>query len=102
MTGTFNGLADGGKLYIGGVLYQINYRFGGRPGNDVALQGLDTPPPPMLIIQRAPARLGPPALADQRPALQSPDLHQSGGGQLDAALPLPVVIGTNNIVTNPA
>jgi len=100
VTGTFNGLADSGKLYIGGVLYQINYRFGGRPGNDVALQGLDTPPPPVLTIQSLP-----PASVLLLWATNDPPFTLQACTNLTApnwlpALPQPVVIGTNNVVTN--
>jgi hypothetical protein len=103
VTGAFNGLPDGGKLYIGGVIYQINYGFGGRPGNDVALQGLDTPPPPppTLIIQRLP-----PASVRLLWPVSDPPFDLQTCTNLTAAswanaLPLPVVLGTNNLVTNP-
>jgi autotransporter-associated beta strand protein len=102
VTGAFNGLPDGGKLYIGGVIYQINYGFGGRPGNDVALQGLDTPPPPTLIIQRLP-----PASVRLLWPVSDPPFNLQTCTNLDTAswtpaLPLPTVSGTNNIVSNPA
>jgi autotransporter-associated beta strand protein len=101
VTGTFNGLADGGKLYVGGVLYQINYRFSGKPGNDVALQGLDTPPPPILRIER----VSPLSVRLIWPTNDPPfSLQTATNLALSSwtnALPLPVVLGTNNIVTNP-
>lgn len=100
VTGTFNGLPDGKKLYIGGVLYQVNYEFGGKPGNDVALQGLDTPPPPRLLIEKIP----PASVRLLWPTNDPPFSLQTTTNLLAtnwlAALPLPAVIGTNNVVTN--
>jgi hypothetical protein len=48
--GTFNGLAQDAKLYLGGELFQISYT--GGTGNDVVLTRLVTPPKPALTIQR--------------------------------------------------
>jgi autotransporter-associated beta strand protein len=102
VTGTFNGLPDSGKFYMGGVLYQINYRFNGRPGNDVALQGLDTPPPPTLLIEKIP----PSSVRLLWPTNDPPFSLQTAANlpatNWLAALPFPVVIGTNNVVTNTA
>jgi autotransporter-associated beta strand protein len=100
VTGTFNGLADGGKLYIGGTLYQINYRFSGRPGNDVALQGLDTPPPPTLVIEKVP-----PASVRLIWPTNDPPFSLQANTNLSTptwitASPPPAVLGTNNVVTN--
>jgi hypothetical protein len=97
---TFNGLADGGKLYIGGVLYQINYRFGGRPGNDVALQGLDTPPPPILVIEKippAPVRLVWPTNDPPFNLWFITNVVETNWAQV--ILP-PLVVGATNVVTN--
>jgi hypothetical protein len=100
VTGTFNGLPDGGKLYIGGVLYQINYEFGGRPGNDVALQGLDTPPPPVLTIERLSANSARLLWPINDPPFGLQTATNLTVATWTNALPLPVVLGTNNIVTN--
>jgi autotransporter-associated beta strand protein len=48
VAGTFAGLAQGAKLYVGGQLFQIAYT--GGSGNDVVLTRLVTPPPPQLVI----------------------------------------------------
>jgi autotransporter-associated beta strand protein len=102
VVGTFTGLPDGKKLYVGGVIYQINYEFSGRPGNDVALQGLDTPPPPVLLIEKIP----PGSVRLIWPTNDPPFSLQSATNlpatNWFAALPLPAVIGTNNVVTNTA
>ena len=100
VTGTFNGLADNGKLYIGGVLYQINYEFGGKPGNDVALQGLDTPPPPTLTIERVPPTSIRLLWATNDPPFTLQTTTNIAAANWLPALPQPVVIGTNNIVSN--
>lgn len=50
--GTFTGLAQGAKLYIGGELFQISY--GGGSGNDVVLNRLVTPAPPKLKVDWLP------------------------------------------------
>ena len=101
VTGAFDGLPNGGKLYIGDVIYQINYRFGGRFGNDVALQGLGTPPPPTLIIQRLP----PASVRLLWPVSDPPFNLQICTNLATAnwtpALPAPTVSDTNNIVIHP-
>jgi autotransporter-associated beta strand protein len=100
VTGNFNGLPNGGKLYVGGVLYQINYRFNGKPGNDVALQGLDTPPPPILMIEKVPPTSVRLLWATNDPPFSLQTATNLPSADWSAALPLPAVIGTNNIVTN--
>ena len=50
VTGKFNGL-PGGNFYIGADQYLINYFFGGKPGNDVAIEKIDAPPSPILYMQ---------------------------------------------------
>lgn len=100
--GTFTGLADGKKLYIGGVLYQVNYEFGGKPGNDVALQGLDTPPPPTLLIEKIPPGSVRLIWPTNDPPFSLQTTTNLPATNWLAALPLPTVIGTNNVVTNTA
>jgi hypothetical protein len=98
VTGTFNGLPQGKKLYIGGQLFQITYT--GFTGNDVVLTRLVTPPPPTLVIQPVP----PASVRLLWPTNDPPFSLQTAtnlpASSWAAALPLPVVLGTNNIVTN--
>jgi autotransporter-associated beta strand protein len=98
VVGTFIGLPQGKKLYIGKELFQITYR--GGSGNDVVLSRLITPPPPTLTIQKvAPAsvRLLWP-INDPPFSLQTATNLTSGNWV--GASPPPTVIGTNNVVTN--
>jgi hypothetical protein len=98
VSGTFNGLPQGKKLYIRQDLFQINYT--GGSGNDVVLSRLITPPPPSLIIQPA----GPSTVRLLWPTNNPPFSLQTASSlpatNWSAALPPPVVIGTNNVVTN--
>jgi fibronectin-binding autotransporter adhesin len=98
VTGTFTGLPQGKKLYIGNQLFQITYT--GGTGNDAVLTRLVTPPPPTLAIQHVP-----PASVRLLWATNDPPFNLQTDTNLPAtywaaALPLPVVIGTNYIVTN--
>jgi fibronectin-binding autotransporter adhesin len=52
VTGTFRGLAQNARLYIGGELFRINYA-GGVGANDVVLTRQVTPPQPTLTIEVA-------------------------------------------------
>jgi fibronectin-binding autotransporter adhesin len=52
VTGTFRGLAQNARLYIGGELFRINYA-GGSGANDVVLTRQVTPPQPKLTIEIA-------------------------------------------------
>jgi autotransporter-associated beta strand protein len=98
VTGTFSGLQQGKKLYIGQQLFQISYN--GGSGNDVVLSRLITPPPPTLTIQKVP----PASVRLLWPTNDPPFSLQTASSLLEtnwsAALPLPVVTGTNNVVTN--
>jgi autotransporter-associated beta strand protein len=98
VTGTFTGLAQGKKLYIGQELFQISYN--GGSGNDVVLSRLITPPPPTLTIQQA----SPTSVRLLWPTNDPPFSLQTASSlpasNWSAVLPLPVVIGTNNVVTN--
>jgi hypothetical protein len=82
------------------VLYQVNYEFGGKPGNDVALQGLDTPPPPRLTIQPVPPASVRLVWPTNDPPFSLQTTTNLPATNWLAALPLPAVIGTNNVVTN--
>jgi len=98
ITGTFTGLPQGKKLYIGKELFQISYT--GGTGNDVVLSRLVTPPPPSLTIQK----IAPVSVRLLWPTNDPPFSLQSTtnlqGSNWTAVFPLPVGLGTNNIVTN--
>jgi len=97
--GTFNGLPQNGTLYIGSELFQISYT--GGTGNDVVLSRQVTPPPPVLTIQ-TPTNSVLLSWQTNDPlfALEfSTDLNPTNWLPVT---PLPVIIGTNNVVTNSA
>src|SRR5262249_24759460 len=50
VVGTFSGLPQNSRFYIGGELFTINYA--GGDGNDVVLARLPTPPLPVLRIEQ--------------------------------------------------
>jgi hypothetical protein len=91
-------LPQGKKLYIGQQLFQISYN--GGSGNDVVLSRLITPPPPTLTIQKASAALVRLLWATNDPPFSLQTASSLLATNWSAALPLPVVIGTNNVVTN--
>jgi fibronectin-binding autotransporter adhesin len=98
ITGTFTGLPQNKKLYLGGELFQISYT--GGTGNDVVLTRLVTPPPPTLTIERlAPAsvRLFWPT-NDPTFSLQS-NTNLNSTNWI-AVPPLPSISNTNHVVTN--
>ena len=100
VTGTFSGLPQGKKLYLGKELFQISYT--GGSGNDVVLTRLTTPPPPTLYIEpTAPAsvRL---FWATNDPPFSLQTATNLPSTNWIAASPAPVAIGTNNVVTNAA
>ena len=99
VTGPFNGLPSG-QFYLGSSLYQISYSFGGKPGNDVAIEMLNTPPPPTLTIEPVP-----PASVRLLWPVNNPPFSLQTATNLPAtnwaaASFSPVVIGTNNVLTN--
>jgi autotransporter-associated beta strand protein len=98
VVGTFTGLPEGATLYIGGEQFQITYT--GGDGNDVVLTRLVTPARPVLTIQSLP----PASVLLLWPTNDPPfslqvntNLTTTNWGK---ASPLPVVVGTNNMVTN--
>jgi autotransporter-associated beta strand protein len=100
VTGTFSGLAQNAKFYIGGHLFQINYA--GGSGNDVVLTQLAAAAPPVLTLERASTnsfRLRWPTNDPPFRLVTTTNLSATNWSQ---ALPLPIVSGTNNIVTNAA
>jgi autotransporter-associated beta strand protein len=99
VSGTFTGLPQGKKLYIGQQLFQISYT--GSSGNDVVLSRLITPPPPTLTIQRASPTSVLLFWPTNDPAFSLQTTTTLPATNWITALPLPVVIGTNNFVTNP-
>jgi len=105
IVGNFNGLPDGSQFYIGAQLFQIHYGPGGliRLGNDVILSRLITPPaPPALTIESQPpdsVRL----LWPTNPASYTLQfITNLSNTNWTAVGQTPVVIGTNNVVTNSA
>jgi autotransporter-associated beta strand protein len=98
VTGTFTGLPQGKKLYIGKELFQISYT--GGSGNDVVLTRLVTPPPPVLRIEWAGTKAVRLFWPTNDPLFSLQTITNLPSANWIAALPLPVVIGTNNVVTN--
>lgn len=98
VAGTFTGLPQGKKLYIGGELFQISYT--GGTGNDVVLTRLVTPPPPELTIERAATNAVRLIWPTNDPPFSLQTTTNLPATNWLAALPLPTVIGTNNVVTN--
>jgi autotransporter-associated beta strand protein len=102
VTGEFNGLPEGANFYIGGEQFTITYA--GGDGNDVVLTRLPTPPKPALRIEQARPGfvrvLWPSDSISDGYSLQS--TTNLNPPNWTAALPLPVIVGTNNVVTNAA
>ena len=98
VTGTFTGLPQGQKLYIGSQLFQITYT--GGTGNDAVLTRLVTPPPPTLAIQPIPPASVRLVWPTNNPPFSLQVCSNLTAASWAAASPLPVVIGSNNIVTN--
>lgn len=94
------GLPQGKRFYIGQELFQINYR--GGDGNDVVLTHVTTPPPPQLTIQRVSSDSVRLLWATNDPPFSLQTTTNLPATNWTAALPLPVVIETNNLVTNAA
>jgi autotransporter-associated beta strand protein len=98
VTGEFTGLPEGANFYIGGEQFTITYA--GGDGNDVVLTRIPTPPRPALVIEAiSPSSvrlLWPASFADYTLQFTT---NLSGAGWMPTAPP-PVVIGTNNVVTN--
>jgi autotransporter-associated beta strand protein len=98
VVGTFTGLPQNAGLYIGGEQFTINYA--GGTGNDVVLTRFPTPPRPALTIEKAPpssVRLRWPTNAAGFTLQSNTNLNTTNW---TAALPLPVITGPNNVVTN--
>ena len=96
--GTFNGLSQNAALYIGGEQFFINYN--GGTGNDVVLTRIATPPKPVLTIQNLP-----PASVRLLWPTNDPSFSLQFNTNLTttnwaSASPPPVILGTNNVVTN--
>jgi fibronectin-binding autotransporter adhesin len=102
VVGTFNGLPDGKPFYIGGQLFQISYGGGLFGVNNVVLSRLMTPIIPALTIQSQP----PDSVRLLWPTSSAPLTLQFitnlAGSNWTAINQMPVVIGTNNVVTNNA
>jgi fibronectin-binding autotransporter adhesin len=100
VVGTFTGLPQGKKLYVGKELFQISYT--GGSGNDVVLSRLVTPPPPTLTIQSVPPASVRLLWLTNEPPFSLQTGTNLSGTNWAAALPLPTVIGSTNVVINPA
>ncbi len=96
--GTFTGLPQNKKFYIGGELFQISYT--GGSGNDVVLNRLVTPPPPILKIE--PVNLSSVRLLwpTNDPVFRLQHSTNLIGTNWFATIPAPTLIGTNHVVTN--
>jgi autotransporter-associated beta strand protein len=100
VTGEFTDLPEGANFYIGGEQFAITYV--GGDGNDVVLTRIPTPPRPALVIepfQPASVRLLWPVSFTDYTLQFSTNLS---GADWMPTLSLPVIIGTNNVVTNAA
>jgi autotransporter-associated beta strand protein len=96
--GVFNGLPQNASLYIGEEQFNISYT--GGTGNDVVLTRIPTPPRPVLTIEQIPpsqVRLLWPTNDSQFRLECSANLPPTNW---TSALPLPVIVGTNYVVTN--
>jgi len=98
VTGTFRGLAQNARLYIGGELFRISYS--GGTGNDVVLTRQETPPRPALTIEVASptsVRLLWPTNSQFFNLQSTTNLATANWS---AILGAPGVIGSNYVVTN--
>jgi len=96
--GTFSGLSQNAKFYIGGELFQINYA--GGTGNDVVLTRLVTPPPPSLTIEYVPPASVRLVWPTNNPQFSLRSITNLAGSNWTTVTPAPIVIGTNRVVTN--
>jgi autotransporter-associated beta strand protein len=96
--GTFTGLAQNATVNFGGRAFLVSYTAG--DGNDVGL--LDNGPAfqPVLTIEQAPSNSVRLLWATNDPAFNLCFATNLPSTNWVPALPLPVVIGTNNVVTN--
>jgi autotransporter-associated beta strand protein len=98
--GEFTGLPEGANFYIGGEQFTVTYT--GGDGNDVVLTRLPTPAKPVLTIQRTSPGfvrlLWPTGSTSTGLSLQS-TTNLNALNRI-TALPLPVVTGTNHVLTN--
>jgi hypothetical protein len=98
VVGTFSGLPQGKKLYVGRELFQISYTAG--DGNDVVLTRLVTPPPPTLAIERVATNAVRLLWPTNDPPFSLQTATNLPATNWLAATPLPAVVGTNHVVTN--
>jgi fibronectin-binding autotransporter adhesin len=96
--GTFTGLPQGKKLYVGKELFQISYT--GGSGNDVVLSRLVTPPQPILTIERAGTNAVRLSWQTNDPPFSLQTSTNLSSNSWSPTLPPPTVIGSNNVVTN--
>ena len=96
--GTFNGLPQGATLYLAGEEFQVSYT--GGSGNDVVLTRTSTPPPPRLTIEAVPPSWVRLLWPTNDPAFYLQFNTNLATTHWMAASPLPVIIGTDFVVTN--
>ena len=97
VTGTFNGLPEGASLAIGDQLFQITYH--GNDGNDVVLTEVGAVFHPQLTIERAAADSVRLLWTTNDPAFELQSVTNLSLTSWSSVSPLPVVVGTNNVVT---
>ena len=102
ITGNFSGLPEGAQFYIGGQLFQISYGGIGRLGNDVTLTRLVTPVPPVLTIARAGANSVLLLWPTNSAGFNLQSTTNLSTNVWSAVSPAPIVISSNNVVTNAA
>jgi autotransporter-associated beta strand protein len=100
VVGTFNGLTQNEKFYIGGELFQINYA--GGTGNDVVLTRLITPPPPTLLIEQIDAASVRLLWRTNEPVFRLQSNTNVSTSTWSIVNIAPSVSGTNYVVTNAA
>ena len=101
VAGSFNGLQNTVQFYVGGQLCTMDYHNGGKPGNDVALDVLNTPPPPSLTIQWvAPGDVWLVWPTNNPPFRLESNTNLSTANWTPVS-PAPTVQDTNDVVVNP-
>ena len=100
VVGTFNGLPQNGTVNFGNESFHINYT--GGDGNDVVLTNMEPVYHPALTIERAGANSVRLLWPTNDPAFSLQFNADPAASNWTNASPLPIVIGTNNVVTNAA
>lgn len=96
VAGTFTGLPQNASVFVGNQEFRISYT--GGSGNDVVLTA--TPPRPRLVIERSSPSSVCLLWPTNDPAYQLQFITNLTSTNWTSVLPLPVVVGTNFVVTN--